>query len=232
MAEAADLAALHGVASGPVGAATMRESASAPSEVATGSLAMRSAVTATMDFLMLSGRGSLRAIPSPSSGRPWIDHLYAGFKEILDVPRGQDGPASPADGCDLGVKTLDREAQAGPPDHHRAEPGRRQGIKWLNELTERGEEIRRDRQQAFFPPPVRETFDAMADLGNGDRRGAELICTQPANPLPHASIGLRPHQLGHHVRVKNYHQRTRLLAARHVAAAGQAQLRQAHRSGP
>ncbi len=42
----------------------------------------------------------------------------------------------------------------------------------------------------------------------------------------------RPHQLGHHVRVKNYHQRTRLLAARHVAAAGQAQLRQAHRSGP
>lgn len=131
----------------------------------------------------------------PSSGRPWIDHLYTGFKEILDVPCGQDCSASPADGCDLGVKTLDRQAQAGPPDHHRAEPGCRWGIEWLNELTERGEQICRGRQQAFFSPPVREAFDAVADVGNGDRRGAELICAQPANPLPYASIGLWPHQL-------------------------------------
>jgi hypothetical protein len=149
----------------------------------------------TTNFLMLSEPGSLRAAMPPSSGRPWIDHLYTGFKEILDVPRGQGCPASPADGCDLGVKTLDRQAQASTPDHHRAEPGGRWGIKWLNELTERGEQIRRGRQQAFFSPPVREAFDAMADLGDGDRRGAEFVGTPPANPVPHAGVRLWPHQL-------------------------------------
>jgi len=102
---------------------------------------------------------------------------------------------SPANGCDLGIKAFDRKAQAGTPDHHRAEPNGRQGIKWLNEFTERGEEIRRGRQQAFSPPPLRQAFDAMADLGDGDRRGGELIGAAPANPLSYPGIGLWPHQL-------------------------------------
>jgi hypothetical protein len=126
---------------------------------------------------------------------PRIDDVYPSFQEIFDVPRCQGRTSGPADGCDLGVEALNRQPQAGTPDHDRAEPGGRWNIKRLNEVTERGEEIRRGRQQALFPPPVREALDAVTDLGDSDRRGGEFVGTPAANPLPHTDIGLRPHQL-------------------------------------
>src|SRR5580692_7729375 len=75
-------------------------------------------------------------------GGPRVDNLYSGFEEVLDVPRRQGCPVGPADGCNLGVEALDWQAQAGPSDHHRPEPAGRSGIKWLDEITKRGEEVR------------------------------------------------------------------------------------------
>ena len=110
----------------------------------------------------------------------------------------------PADGCDLGVEALDRQACTGPLDHYRPEPSSSPGIKWLNEVTKRGEEVSGCGQQACFSPPVWEAFDPVANLGNGDCCGAELVCAPPAEPLPHSVIGCRPHQLRDHVGVKDY----------------------------
>jgi hypothetical protein len=166
------------------------------------SLGMDEGLSATPGYDDATGVGTgpprdFSSAPAPprSSGGPRIDDVYSGFQEVFDVPGCQGRTSGPADGRDLGVEALSRQPPTGTTDHDRAEPGGRWSIKRLDEVAESGEEIRRGRQQTVFPPSVREALDAMADLGDGDRRGGEFVSAPAANPLPHAGIGLRPHQL-------------------------------------
>lgn len=110
----------------------------------------------------------------------------------------------PADGCDLGVEALDRQARTRPLDHYRPEPSCRPGIKWMNEIAKSGEEVRGCGQQACFPVPVWEAFDAVADLGDGNCCRAELVGAPATEPLAHMVIGRWSHQLRDHIGVEDY----------------------------
>jgi hypothetical protein len=46
-----------------------------------------------------------------STGLPWIDHADSGIPEILDIAGGQGRAASPANGGDLSVEPIDRQAR-------------------------------------------------------------------------------------------------------------------------
>jgi hypothetical protein len=58
------------------------------------------------------------------------------------------------------------------------------GIEWLNEFAERGEHLRGDSQQAVLPARVGQSLEAVADLGDGDRRGEQLAGRLRADPVP------------------------------------------------
>jgi hypothetical protein len=90
----------------------------------------------------------------------------------------------------LRVEALRRKAEAGAPGRDRAEPLGGGGIKRLDELTERGEEVRRRREEALLPLAIREAFDAVANLGNRDRGDTQLVGPSLANPLPDPAVGL------------------------------------------
>src|SRR5271165_2934494 len=103
---------------------------------------------------------------------PWIDHVDPGFPEVFDVARGQRRAACPADGGYLRVEAVYGEAEAIASGHDRGVPDRGIGIEGLNEFAEGGEHFRSCSQQGVLSASVGQSLEAVADLGDGDCRGA------------------------------------------------------------
>jgi hypothetical protein len=103
---------------------------------------------------------------------PWIDHVDPGFSEVFGVAGGQRRAAGSADGGYLGIEAVNREAEAITVGHDRGVPDRGIGIEGLNEFAERGEHFRGCSQQAVLSASAGQSLEAVADLGDGDGRGA------------------------------------------------------------
>src|SRR5262249_25826387 len=140
--------------------------------------------------LRFSARNSRRSPP------PWIDHVHAGFQEVPDVARGEGRTAGTADGSDLGVEAPDRQPGlvAVPRDQRIADRGA--SVKRQHVVAERGETLIRRRQQAILPAPARKACQAVADLGDRDRRRVQLARGPRAHPATDRRGRRRPHQLG------------------------------------
>ena len=123
---------------------------------------------------------------------PWIDHVDSGFPEVFGVACGQRCAACPADGGYLRVDAVYGEAEAVASGHDRGVPDRGIGIEGLNEFAERGEHLRGCSQQAVLSASVGESLEAVADLGDGDRRGAQLAGCLRGDPVPDPRLGRSP----------------------------------------
>src|SRR6185437_13541089 len=55
------------------------------------------------------------------------------------------------------------------------------------------------------PPPVREPRQAVADLGDTDRRGRELVHRHRPQPVQHHRRRRWPHHFRNHIGIKNNH---------------------------
>ena len=118
-----------------------------------------------------------------STGLPWIDQVDSGFPEILHVACGQGRTASPANGGDLSIEPLDRQADAIAVTHDQRIVDRRVGVKGQDIFTERGEDLIGCGPQAILAASPGEAFKAVTDLGDRDRRRAQVACGLRAHPV-------------------------------------------------
>ncbi len=137
--------------------------------------------------------------------RPRIDDLEADAFEIGSIAGSQCRTSTEAHRANLGIESVDRPSGTLASYRHLRVALRRRTIKTQDLSGEAAEKLVGDRAEPRTSRPWIQAFESAADLGESDRRRHRFPGTAGQNPIPDRGIGLRSHQLGDDIGVKDNH---------------------------